>query len=180
MRACAIHIIACIVAACAPFFVPDHSTLHENENFPGFPRVFQQMPLKSAPVSERESRFGAAFPGRIGKFSAGRHTVLIRWVTKETRMLHPASDCYRGSGYRITHLPPRKDSRGLLWGVFKATRGPERVIVKERIADGHGRHWTDVSAWYWAALLGQTDGPWWAYTVVEPIPGVSRLTWNTD
>jgi hypothetical protein len=69
---------------------------------------------------------------------------------------------------------------GLLWGAFEATRGPERVIVKERITDESGKYWTDVSAWYWAALLGQTDGPWWAYTVVEPIPGVSRLTWNAD
>lgn len=180
MRACAIHLLACIVAACVPFFVSGHSSVHEDDDFPGLPRAFQQVPLKPAPLSERESRFQAAFPGRIGKFSAGRRTVLIRWVTKETRMLHPASDCYRGIGYHITHLPPCKDSMGLLWGAFEATRGPERVIVKERITDESGKYWTDVSAWYWAALLGQTDGPWWAYTVVEPIPGVSRLTWNAD
>ena len=30
--------------------------------------------------------------------------------------------------------------------------------------------WTDVSSWYWQALLGKTHGPWWAVTVTEKIP----------
>jgi len=33
--------------------------------------------------------------------------------------------------------------------------------------DGRGGHWTDVSAWYWSALLGSSEGPWWALTVAE-------------
>jgi hypothetical protein len=39
------------------------------------------------------------------------------------------------------------------------------LYVREVIADSHGNRWTDVSAWYWAAVRGETQGPWWAITV---------------
>ena len=39
--------------------------------------------------------------------------------------------------------------------------------VRERIYDGAGHGWTDVSAWYWDALRGYSPGPWWAVTIVE-------------
>jgi hypothetical protein len=37
--------------------------------------------------------------------------------------------------------------------------------VCERIYDGQGKAWTDVSSWYWAAMVGRTRGPWFAVTV---------------
>ena len=39
--------------------------------------------------------------------------------------------------------------------------------MREAITDGTASRWTDVSQWYWEALLGRTQGPWWAITVAE-------------
>jgi hypothetical protein len=49
-----------------------------------------------------------------------------------------------------------------------AERGAERLRIRERIIDAGGATWTDISSWYWAALLGRSRGPWWAVTVIEP------------
>ncbi|MEW6730399.1 MAG: hypothetical protein AB1489_03570, partial [Acidobacteriota bacterium] len=51
------------------------------------------------------------------------------------------------------------------WGAFKASGGKETLTVYERIYDQNGNGWTDVSAWYWAAILGKTESPWWAITI---------------
>jgi hypothetical protein len=48
-----------------------------------------------------------------------------------------------------------------------ATRGSERLRVRERIYTAAGDSWTDVSSWYWQAVLERTTGPWWAITVAE-------------
>jgi hypothetical protein len=42
-----------------------------------------------------------------------------------------------------------------------------RLTVREAILEGRASRWTEVSQWYWEALLGQTRGPWWAITVAE-------------
>jgi hypothetical protein len=47
------------------------------------------------------------------------------------------------------------------------TRRDETLKVYELIADTQNAHWPDVSAWYWAALAENTNGPWWAYTIAE-------------
>jgi hypothetical protein len=39
--------------------------------------------------------------------------------------------------------------------------------VYERIYDVAGNSWSDVSAWYWAALLGKSAGPWWSVVIAE-------------
>jgi hypothetical protein len=49
--------------------------------------------------SSREERFAADFPGRIARFSDGHREIIIRWVARETRALHSASDCFKGLGY---------------------------------------------------------------------------------
>ncbi|MCI0665355.1 MAG: hypothetical protein L0220_30200 [Acidobacteria bacterium] len=28
-------------------------------------------------------------------------------------------------------------------------------------------NWTDVSSWYWSAMLGRSCGPWWVVTIAE-------------
>jgi hypothetical protein len=47
----------------------------------------------------------------------------------------------------------------------------ESLRVLERIYSSSenqtGQDWTDVSTWYWQALLGKTGGPWWSVTVTE-------------
>jgi hypothetical protein len=121
-----------------------------------------------------EQRFASDFPGRIARFSDGEREVVIRWVSRETRKLHPASDCFRGSGYAITPEPLAVDADGTRWGSFLASRGAQRLHVRERIYDASGEEWTDVSAWYWAATAGKSRGPWWAITTAETYVG-SRM-----
>jgi hypothetical protein len=90
--------------------------------------------------------------------------VIMRWIAAPTRKLHAASDCFKGSGYRVKPLP-LETANGMTWGSFAAERGTQRLHVREVITDGSGNRWTDVSAWYWAAVRGGTQAPWWAITV---------------
>lgn len=135
--------------------------------FSGWPTRHEGRPLKRLPLTHREERFSLGFPGRIAKFTDGSRMVIVRWVTKETRKLHPASDCFKGIGYAVQPLPIHIDAQGTRWGCFKGTRDANNILVFERIFEDAGAGWTDVSAWYWAAVLRQTHGPWWAVTVVE-------------
>jgi exosortase/archaeosortase family protein len=123
-------------------------------------------PLASHPVEER---FAAHFPGRIGRFSDGRHVVVLRQVQRPTRMLHPAADCYRALGYRIERARLEHDAQARLWRCFVARRGGERLRVCERIEAGDGAAFADASSWFWAASLGRSRGPWQAITQVESL-----------
>ena len=55
------------------------------------------------------------------------------------------------------------------WRCFEAKRAGRRVRVCERIGDAQGQTFTDTSAWYWAAVSGQSRGPWRAVTVARPL-----------
>jgi hypothetical protein len=79
--------------------------------------------------------------------------------------LHPSSDCFRGGGFDVTWQPLITDADGNRWSTFTASKAENKFVVHERIYDGQGANWTDISSWYWAALLGKTHGPWWS--VVE-------------
>ncbi len=127
--------------------------------------------LHPLPLSVRQGQIAAAFPGEIKIFSCGNSTVVYRCVTEVTRQLHPAADCYRAGGYQIKYLPPSTDAQGLRWGVTEASRGVEKLKIKERIFDDHGHSWIDVSTWYWAVLTGRTRGPWWSVMTVAPAAG---------
>jgi hypothetical protein len=169
MKTFGVFLLVVVLAAAAPF-VPSAS-IGTNEgagaDFPGWPQRWEGKPLQRLPLSEREQRFAAGFPGRMARFSNGERQLIVRWLHRETRQLHPASDCFRGSGYNVTQAPLRTDADGLRWGCFDASRAGESLTVCERIFEQDGASWTDVSAWYWAAALGRTHGPWWAVTVTE-------------
>ncbi|MCP4377127.1 MAG: hypothetical protein GY794_13230 [bacterium] len=122
------------------------------------------MPLQ---LNEKERLFINDFPGKVRRFSDDHREYIVRWVTSSTRKLHPASDCLRGVGYRIKPMPIETRSDNNQWSVFLADRSGERLRVYERIYDNYGNSWTDVSAWYWAALLGKSRGPWWSVTIAE-------------
>jgi len=81
-------------------------------------------------------------------------------------MLHSASVCFRGLGYRVEPSRAVRDTKGFIWSCFGAGREDESYRVCERIYDLQGEAWTDVSSWYWAAVLGRTGRPWYALTVV--------------
>jgi hypothetical protein len=161
------YLIACAVAAVIPF--APAQTKHSSTaatGFPGWPAQFESRALTALPLTEFEQRFASDFPGKIGRFTDGKREIIIRWVTGPTRMLHPASDCFQGLGYTVKPLPVRRDEQGSLWSSFAASKGNERLRVYERIHSDAGESWTDVSAWYWAALQ-EGSGSWWAVTIAE-------------
>ena len=51
---------------------------------------------------------------------------------------------------------------------FTARKDGVALRVCEQIEDAAGRRFADTSAWYWAAALGQSQGPWRAVTVTRP------------
>lgn len=163
----AVCLIACAIAAAVPLWLHQGAgPAKAQSSFPGWPHTFAGAPLRELPLSLRERQLLSDFPGRVGRFACTRSDLVIRWVTSETRMLHPASDCYRALGYTVKPLPLYVDSGGRRWGAFQASRAGRSVYVREQIIDPAGRSFSDVSAWYWSALLGKSQGPWWVFTVV--------------
>jgi hypothetical protein len=135
-----------------------------------WPSEWRGQALRPLAMSAVEQRFAAQFPGRIARFAvADGSELVLRDVNRPTRMLHPAADCWRGIGWRIeaTRLARDDDDDALLWRCFEATKDGQRVRVCERIVDARGQSFTDTSAWFWAASLQQSSGPWQAITRVE-------------
>ena len=166
-RSSLFYIVACAVAALLPFFVArSESSGVGAVAFPGWPSEFEGKTLTPLPLTAIEQRFNADFPGKIGRFTDGKRELIVRWVTEGTRKLHPASDCFQGLGYSVKPLAMHRDENGSLWSSFAATKGNERLRVYERIHSDSGETWTDVSAWYWAALQ-HGEGSWWAITIAE-------------
>jgi exosortase/archaeosortase family protein len=119
------------------------------------------------PLTALEQRFARDFPGEIGRFSNGNTVWVVRHIRRATRLLHPATDCYRGLGYQVskTHVVQQADHTR--WQCFIAERG-QKLRVCERIFDKQNRQWTDVSAWYWENLRPKSLQEWWAITEVHP------------
>jgi len=168
MRHQLVYAGACVLACLAPWLAAAPAAPGgAAAPFPGWPAHFEGRPLTRLPLTAREERFGGDFPGRVARFTDGRREVVVRFVTGATRRLHPASDCFAGTGYRVRPLPLAVDGDGASWGAFTAEREGERFRVRERIYAEGGGSWADVSAWYWAAAGGGSRGPWWAVTVAE-------------
>ena len=139
-----------------------------DQGFPGWPAHYDGHALQEKPLTRRELAFVQDFPGRVGRFSDGRREIIMRWVTVPTRRLHAAVDCFRASGYSISPLPIQRGRSGTSMGCFGASRGDESLTVCEVIHDEQGQTWSDVSAWYWHAVLGTTRSPWWSVVAAEP------------
>ena len=129
-----------------------------------WPTSFEGRPLTQLPLSAVELRFAAQFPGQIGRFSDGERILIVRVVQEPTRLLHPASDCFRGLGHHAESPRVVEDGNGIAWSCFVAQKDGKVQRVCERIHDTDGKAWTDVSSWYWAAMFGRTQGPWTALT----------------
>lgn len=140
------------------------------------PSQWHGAPLRPLALSDVELRFAKYFPGTISRMTDDRQTLVLRTVSKPTRMLHPATDCYRGLGYRIVNeqlevqaSTSNSASTGDRWRCFVAQRNGRSVRVCERIEDADGQGFTDTSSWYWASIAGHSHGPWKALTVVTPL-----------
>jgi hypothetical protein len=166
---------ACICAALAPALSSTQPDIGALRVDPHWPSHFQGRMLTELPLSAREAAFVSGFPGAVARFTDGERDIVMRWVTQPTRRLHPAEDCYRGLGYSVSESRIVTDNSGTRWRCFDATRKQDGREVCEQLQDLEGRLWTDVSAWYWAALLERSRGPWLVTTA-----SVTRLSAETD
>ncbi len=91
-----------------------------------WPTHFRGQPLTQLAPTALEARFAHRFPGAVARFSDGEQLLIVRHVTRPTRLLHPASDCFRGAGYAIADTRAAVDAQGTRWRCFTATRGIER------------------------------------------------------
>lgn len=134
-----------------------------------WPTEWDGRALRPLAMSAVEQRFAAHFPGAIARLTDGRQQLVLRRVDQPTRLLHPAADCYQGLGYRIAGARLEVDAQQRRWRCFEATRDGRRLRVCERIVDGQGTDYTDASSWFWAAMLGRTQGPWLAVTTAQAL-----------
>lgn len=148
-----------------------HAIKSRSMAFAEWPDTLEGQRLRPLALSAVEERFAAQFPGAIARFTDGRRNVTLRHVTKATRKLHPAADCYRGLGYAISNvrLAYRTDDAkpGALQRCFTASKGHRDLLVCEYIEDRTGQSYTDASAWYWESVTGNSHGPWLAVTTAR-------------
>jgi hypothetical protein len=166
--ACAVAVPLCLAIAAHNLIASTHPTLGAQQPVE-LPSQWDGRPVRPLVLTEVEQRFARQFPGRIARLTDGESVLVLRTVVRPTRMLHPAADCYRGIGWRVDNVHLQLDHESLLWRCFDARRGGEGLKVCERIVDARGQAFTDASAWYWAALLDRSQGPWQAVTVARPL-----------
>lgn len=161
--------LTCLVAGIQPFIsVRPEVNPVKTVAFPGWPECFEGRKLKPIRQSEEAVRFQSAFPGEVAVFDAEGQRVILRWVTRETRQVHPSSDCYRALGYDIKWLPAYIGKAQERWNCFAASREKDRLFVRECVFDHNfASVCGDVSSWYWLAITHKTNPPWWVVTVVQ-------------
>ena len=165
----AIILVTCAAVPCTSSRIDATVGAHSGLVTSELPREWNGRPLRPLALGAVEARFASHFPGRIARLTDEQSVLVWRDVTAPTRMLHPAADCYRGLGYRVADARLERDAGGLLWRSFVATREGRRIRVAERIVGRDGSAFTDASAWFWAARLGHSQGPWQAITVATPL-----------
>ena len=143
---------------------------HVTESY-HWPQSFEGKTLTALTMTDMEREFGKGFPGEIGNFLCGDQQIIMRYVTRATRKLHPAADCLRASGHHIGEVKIHADMDGNHWAGCEAVKAGQRLFLRERIVEIGNVHaeWSDVSSWYWHALLAPDEGPWLAITVISQV-----------
>jgi len=165
MKRVAVFVVCHILIGLAVLRVPTSKQVSATAAFPGWPEQFEGMPIYEVGLSPQEETWAQEFPGRMSRFSDGSREILIRYVERATRSLHPASDCLRAAGYAVEPLRVRRDRSERLWSCGRAERGESEFTFCEQIHDGTGRSWSDTSSWYWAALFDKGHRGYWAITI---------------
>lgn len=156
--------LASFAAALAPL-APEHTAT--SASLRQWPTQFDGRSLMRLPDNDSTRVFTRGFPGHIAHFSDGRRHILLRQINAATRTLHPSRDCYRAMGYTIAPLPIAKAPDGQSRACFTAANGRDHFRVCEEVRDAKGISYPEIAAWYWPALLGSSQGPWVAATIVE-------------
>ena len=134
-----------------------------------WPTRFEGRSLVRLPAAPEDRLLARSFPGHVARFSDGRRHIVLRQVSSPTRRLHPASDCFRGTGHTVGPSPMRTVAGGGAASCFTATRGGRTLRACEQVRGPGGRSWPDISSWYWSALAGTASGPWLAILTVETV-----------
>jgi hypothetical protein len=163
-------LLVMLFAAAAPLLATRVPAVRANTAVPAWPHEFDGKPLVALNLGDEERRWIGGFPGSVARFTDGDREILMRWVTRPTRRLHPAEDCHRGWGFEVSQSRVRADRDGGHWRCFTATRDGEPREVCEQIRDLDGGFFTDVSSWYWSATLQRSRGPWLVTTVATSRP----------
>jgi len=145
-------------------------TTHGNQgNHHQWPENFEGQALTPLPMTNIAHEFGKGFPGKVGNFRCGDKQIILRYVTRATRKLHPAADCLRASGHSIGQVKIHTDADGRHWSGCEASKAGQRFFILERIIPMNSgkSEWTDVSSWHWHALLSPDNGPWLAITIIS-------------
>jgi exosortase len=157
------YFVVCLISALVAATV-GHDSFAYRKTQETWPKEFEGHLLVPVALSSQEKAFEENFPGSIAKFSDGKGEVIFRKVYSPTRQLHPISECLRATGFRIEQESLSEDRKGIYWNRSTAVMGERKLDVEERITDLTGGTWPSVSQWYWAAILGQTKGPWLSIT----------------
>ncbi len=132
-----------------------------------WPLAFDGKALTRLPTGPSDTAFTRGFPGHVAHFSDGKRHILLRHVRSATRSLHPSRDCYRAMGYDVAPLPLAQSPDGQSRACFAADKGRDHFKICEEVRDAKGNSFPEVTAWYWPAFLGTSQGPWVAATIVE-------------
>ncbi|MCP5534637.1 MAG: hypothetical protein H7A51_00195 [Akkermansiaceae bacterium] len=151
---------------------PPGSTIQSQPTPVNWPAEFDGEPLIRLDQTAFEKSFQRDFPGSIATFRCGGKQVILRHITTASRKLHPSSDCLRASGYHIGAMRIQTDDKNRQWAGYTAINPDNTYIVLERIIDTRGNTWTDVSSWYWHALIHPDRAPWLAQTVIQATPPI--------
>ena len=162
-------LLAACLAAVAPLIARQWTAAATPDDFPGWPTHHEGRALVQLALAPREDAFARDFPGRIGRFTDGHRELVLRWVATSTRRLHPAADCFRGNGYRVTTRPMQLAANGAPMSCFAAHGRNDVFHVCEQMVGIGGGTWPDVSSWYWHALWSGRGRAWWSIVVATPI-----------
>jgi len=163
-------LLACLAAAAIQLLPKPTSAMSvQGFRFPGWPATFEGRRLRATPLTPQETAFNTSFPGRIARFEDGTRVIIWRWITQPTHRVHSAMNCLHSSGWHVTPQPMHHDAAGGTWSCFLAERRDVRLRVREQCTDSSGGIWPDVPAWFWAAWMGHSTGPWQVVTVAERV-----------
>lgn len=161
----ALFVALASAATLAPLMTKPDATASTGA-FPGWPARHEGRALTMLAAAPEDAWLARRFPGRIARFSDGERQIVLRWTAGATRLLHPATTCFRGSGYTIDQAPMRRSADGTTSACFRASKGGRQLLACERVFAG-GESWPDISAWYWHALVDPAPDGYWAVLEVE-------------